>query len=551
MNVLGINQLPGMLSWMHDSGAALVQNGKLIACAEEERFNRIRHYRGYPHKAIEYCLKSGHITMADIDYIAVAYNPYGFFKRPNFYWKSLLRNIFNIGVFWYYKQQIKMQTKAKVVFVDHHLAHAASAYRCSGFDRANILTIDGSGETESFAFFIGEGNKIKRIWDIPLSGLFSRMKNRSIGLVYTSITSLLGLGVNAEGKTMGLASYGKPVYDFTHILNIKTHKDYKIDRRNILKLYKHLQRNYNQEPLNETHKNLAASLQKSLEQSIVNLAEESYRYSKIKNFCLAGGVSLNCNTNSEILKQDFCDNIFIQPAAHDGGIPLGAALEVFAKFGGPINFKLDNAYWGPEFNNQEIEQILEEIKLKYSFEQNIPAKAAALISQGKMIAWFQGRMEMGPRALGNRSILADPTIKGIDDKVNKYVKHREAWRPFAPSVIEENAPQYFLGVNKATASPFMLHTFFVKEEYQKIFPAITHIDGSSRIQTVNKNQNEKYYALLKEMEKINGYPVVLNTSFNDKGEPIICTPKDAIRCFFSTGLDALVIGNYLIEKDNN
>ena len=551
MNILGINQVPGMLSWMHDSGVALVIDGKLIASSEEERFNRVRHYRGYPRKSIEYCLNSGGIKMEDLDYIAIAYNPYAFLKRPNFYWQSLLRNLFNIGVFWYYKKQMKSQTKAKIVFIDHHLAHAASAYRCSGFDEANVLTIDGSGETERFAFFVGKNGKLKKIWDIPLSSIFSKGKWQSLGLIYTSITSLLNLGVNAEGKTMGLASYGKPTYDFKNILNIKTHKDYKVDRRNILKLYKNLQRKNNKEVLNEDHKNLAASLQKALEQSIVNLAKEAYEYSKIKNFCLAGGVTLNCNTNSEILKQDFCDNIFIQPAAHDGGIPLGAALEASAKFDQATNFKLNHAYWGPEFSNEEIESVLKGAKIKYSLESNVIAKTAQLMKQGKMVAWFQGRMEIGPRALGNRSILADPTIEGINDKINKYVKHRESWRPFAPSVTEENASQYFWGVDKAVASPFMLHTFFVKKEYRSTFPAITHVDGSSRIQTVNKSQNGRYHALLKEMEKMGGYPIVLNTSFNDQGEPIICTPKDAVRCFFATGLDALVIGDYLVEKDNS
>jgi len=547
MNILGVNQIPGMLSWLHDSAAALVQDAKIIASAEEERFNRVRHHRGYPHRAIEYCLKAGNIKLADLDYIAVAYNPYAFLKHPNLHWKSLFRNIFNLGVCWIYRRQMKQQTKAKVVFISHHLSHAASAYYCSGFDKANILTIDGSGETESFAFFIGEHGKIRRVWDIPLASLVSKGKWRSIGLIYTSVTSLLNLGVNGEGKTMGLASYGQPTYDFSDILNIRSHNDYNIDRRRLSVKYGRLQRKEG-EPLSEEHKNLAASLQQALEKSAVNLAKEAYEYSGIKNFCLAGGCALNCNTNSEILKQDFCDNIFIQPASSDGGIALGAALEVSARRGKPVNSRLEDAYWGPGFTNDEIEAVLRGAKVAYSRESDVAAATARLIAAGKIVAWFQGRMEMGPRALGNRSILADPTVSGMSDRINNYVKHREAWRPFAPSVTEEAAPRYFRGLDKAKESPFMLHTFFVKDEFRTAFPAITHVDGSSRIQTVRRDQNERYYALLKELEKINGHPMVLNTSFNDKGEPIICTPQDALRCFFSTGIDALAIGDFIIEK---
>jgi len=532
---------------MHDSSSALVRGGKIIATAEEERFSRVRHHKGYPHSSSEYCLKSGGITIKDVDYIAVPYSPWAFLKHPSFCLEAIARNIFNAFVCWYYKKQTKSKTTAKVIFVPHHLSHAASAYYCSGFDKANILTIDGSGETESFAFFIGENGKIRRIWDIPISPFFIAGKSQSIGLIYTSVTSLLNLGVNGEGKTMGLASYGKPVYDFSEILNIRAHDDYSINRRILLEKYGYLQRKEG-EHLSEEHKNLAASLQDALEKSIINLAREAFEYSGIKNFCLAGGVALNCNTNSEILKQNFCDSIFIQPASNDGGIALGAALEVASSAREQMNARIDDAYFGPEFDSQYIEKILIGSKVNFRKSENISAEVARLVCDGKMVGWFQGRMEMGPRALGNRSILADPTLKGINDKVNEYVKHRESWRPFAPSVAEDSAGKYFEGLEKAKSSPFMLHTFFVKKEYQDKLPAITHIDGSSRIQTVKEDQNKKYYELLKEIEKINGYAMVLNTSFNDKGEPIICSPQDALRCFYSTGLDALAIGDYIIEK---
>lgn len=547
MNVLGINQIPGMLSWMHDSSSALVQDGRIVATAEEERFSRVRHHRGYPHQASAFCLKQGGITLKDVDYIAVPYNPYMFLKHPNLRFESLARNLFNAGVCWRYKREMAKQTKAQVIFVPHHLAHAASAFYGSGFEKANILTIDGSGETESFAFFVGDRGRIRRVWDIPIATLTSGGKWRSIGLIYTSATSLLNLGVNGEGKTMGLASYGKPTYDFSDILNIESHNNYCIDRRQLLARYGHLQRKEG-EPLSEEHKNLAASLQQALERSIVNLAREAYRCNGIKNFCLAGGVALNCNTNSEILRQDFCDALFIQPAANDGGIALGAALEVGAVIGEPVTARLESAYWGPEFSSDEIESVLRGAKVPYRREGNIAVATARLVTDGKIVGWFQGRMEMGPRALGNRSILADPSVRGINDRVNADVKHRESWRPFAPSVTEEAASKYFEGVDKAKESPYMLHAFYVKNEYRGSFPAITHVDNSSRIQTVRRDQNEPYYNLLKEIEKINGHPMVLNTSFNDKGEPIACTPQDALRCFFATGMDALAIGNFIVEK---
>lgn len=551
MNILGINQIPLMFFWQHDSAAALIKDGKLVTTVEEERLNRVRHYKGYPKLAIDYCLKEGNIGMKDIDIIAISFNPYAFLKRGNInlHPKVLFQNFANIILFKLIKSRLRKETNgAKIIYIDHHLAHAASAYRCSGFKDANILTIDGSGETESFTFFIGIGGKIKRVWDIPFGGIFSKKKWQSIGLVYTRVTGFLNLGVNAEGKTMGLASYGKPIYDFSSILNIINHKKYKIDRRNISKKYPEIERKDSKNPLLDEHHNLAASLQVALENSIVNLAREAYEKSGVRNFALAGGVALNCNTNSKILEQDFCDKIFIQPASNDGGAALGAAMEASDMFGEAPDFSMEHTYWGPSFSNNEIKSALKNAKIKYLFYENIEEETAKLICDGNIVGWFQGAMEIGPRALGNRSILADPTRKGINDSINKFVKHRETWRPFAPSVTEQDATRYFEGVDKAKDSSFMLHTFYVKERYRNTFPAVVHIDGSSRIQTVREDQNKMYYNLLKEIEKINGHPIVLDTSFNDKGEPIVCTPKDALRCFFSTGFDVLVIGNFIVKK---
>lgn len=550
MIILGINQVPGMLGWMHDSAAAIVKDGVVIATAEEERFNRLRHYRGTPKMAIEYCLKEAGITMAEVDVVAIANNPYGPFQhmRPNLNPANFVRDIVNIIIFEHYKKELKKMTKAEVVFVDHHLAHAASTFYSSGFNKANVLTIDGSGETESFAFFVGENNTLTRIWDIPLGSLFAKKKSQSIGGVYSRLTAFLKLGVHGEGKTMGLASYGKPVYDFSKILNIKSHTDYVINRQNISALYPQLERKDSKAPLTQEHKDLAASLQNALEDSIANLAREAFNYSGIRQFAFAGGVALNCNTNTRVLLEDFCDDLFLQPAAHDGGIALGAAQHLAALKGDNPSHRLTHAYYGPGYSNEEIEKLLKNAKLQYQYYENVEQITARHITEGKIVAWFQGRMEMGPRALGNRSILADPTIAGINDKINENVKHREVWRPFAPSIIEEAAPKYFEGVDKAKESPFMLHTFYVKEEYRDAFPAITHVDGSSRIQTVRKDQNERYYNLMKEIEKINGHPIVLDTSLNDQGEPIVCSPYDAVRCFYATGMDVLVIGNFVLEK---
>jgi carbamoyltransferase len=550
MNILGINFVPGMVAWQHDSAAALVKDGVLIASAEEERFNRVRHYRGFPHRAIAYCLEEGGIALDDVDIIAVSYHPLAFLRRGriNLYWQNLARDIANIFIFYWYKRQVERRGKTRVVFVDHHLAHAASAYYCSGFKDANVLTIDGSGETESYAFFVGQGNALRRVWDIALGGPFDRKKSRSIGLVYTRVTDLLGLGVNGEGKTMGLASYGKPTYDFSDILRITNHTQYTINRSRIGQKFAALKR-APKDPITQEHKDLAASLQAALEESVVNLAREAYGHSGLRRFALAGGVALNCNTNSKLLEQEFCDDLFIQPAASDSGAALGAALAVAAQHEVAIRAGFEHAYWGPGFTNEQIEQALKEAKAPYKHYDDIEHQTAKLVHEGKIVGWFQGRMEIGPRALGDRSILADPSRRGMDGVINREVKHREEWRPFAPSVAQEDAARFFEGLDKAKDSSFMLHTFYVRPEYRDKLPAITHTDGSSRIQTVRPAQNARYHRFLKELEKLSGFPVVMNTSFNDKNEPIVCTPQDALRCFYATGFDVLAIGNYLVEKN--
>lgn len=553
MKVLAINQVSGIITWQHDAAAALAIDGKLIATAEEERFNRLRHAKGYPHQAVEYCLKAGGISLQDIDLIVVGYKPWSFLTRFSIQWsfRGILSRLTTPFIFSSRLKELQKMSGAKVVYLDHHLCHAASAYRCSGFEEANVLTIDGAGETESFAFYVGKKGKLKRVWDIPFAKFFDTNAWRSIGHVYTSLTSFLNLGVHGEGKTMGLASYGEPRFDFSTILNIKNHKNYQIDRRNIRKFYATYERKDSKSELTQEHKDLAASLQKALENSIVNLAREAYEKTGIRNFALAGGVALNCNTNSKLLEQDFCDGLFIQPASNDGGISLGAVLEGVSMVGDADHIEFTNAYWGPSFTNDEIEKVLKESKVEYKKSDNIEADTAELVASGKIVGWFQGRMEIGPRALGNRTILANPCIDDMADQVNINIKHREVWRPFAPSITVEDVGKYFEGVEKVKESPFMLHTFYVKNQYRNILPSITHVDGSSRIQTVSQKQNPRYYKYLKELEKRTGHPITLNTSFNDAGEPIVCTPRDAVRCYFSTGFDALAIGDFLLVKNLN
>ena len=551
MKILGINQVANIVSWQHDAAAALVIDGNIIATAEEERFNRIRHARGFPTKAIEYCLKEGRMTLQDIDVIAVGYNPYAFLQKGRIplHPVTLAQYIANIFIYERKLRSFAKEAGAKVHYVDHHMAHAASTYHCSGFNEANVLTIDGAGETETFAYFAGKKGKLKRIWDIPLDIRFGTRVTSSFGLVYTSVTTLLGLGTSAEGKTMGLASYGTARFDFSKIMSVRSHTDYTLDRSKVRELYGKYARTSSKEELTQDHKDIAASLQHALEESLVTLAREVYEHSGVKNFALAGGVALNCNTNQRILDEDFCDGLFVIPAAHDGGVALGAALSTAETLGDAIPMKrLETAYLGPEYTDQEIESILKEAKVHYQKVDDIENKVAELLSNGKIVGWFQGRMEMGPRALCNRTILANPTMADMADKVNADVKHREKWRPFAPAVLLEEASTYFTGLEKEKESPFMLRVSYVREQYRDKIPAVTHFDGSARMQTISATQNPRTYKLLQEVKKRWGIPMVMNTSFNDNGEPIVCSPKDAIRCYFGTGFDALAIGNFLLIK---
>jgi carbamoyltransferase len=548
MYILGINS--GLnKEFFHDASACLIKDGKLVAFAEQERFDRVKHSYHFPKEAIDFCLKFANIKYDDVDFVAMdiilkkfitsAFSSMNLrmFNPDNLYGRLLNFNIFfaNSKV----KQNLKKIFPEKKVFdIPHHLSHAASAFYVSGFNRSNILTLDGRGESETTAFFKGEENRIEKVWDK------SFFNNHSFGVCYRILTGILNLGDYGEGKTMGLAPYGKPVVDFSDIVAYNgSYKTCLADFSKIRWRFSKFRRKEGEE-LNNIHKNLAASLQKSLEETISKIIEEITITTNCRTLCLAGGVALNCKTNGVIIESGLVDDIFIQPAAGDAGGALGAALQAYVELGYKPKTKMEHAYWGPEFSNEEIEAELKKQNQKFEFHDDIAGTVAELISKGKIVGWFQGRMEIGPRALGNRSIVADPRDLKMWKKVND-VKGREAWRPLAPSMLGEAIEEYF---ENPYPSPFMILSFTVKKEKVKDIQAAVHVDRTTRPQTVTKKSNPLYYDLIKNFEKITSVPVILNTSFNDKSEPIVCTPADAIRTLHKTGLDHLAIGNYLVSK---
>jgi len=546
MNILGITS---PISW--NSAAAIIKDKKLIATVEEERFNGIKHSpRMLPLKSIEYCLKEAKLKPQDVNIIAIGYRSplegYLLSLVENIKHFNLLRAFRESGAFaehlvGYIRLKDWLKQKgfnAKIIFVPHHLAHASSAYRCSGFEEANIITIDGQGEDDAGFLGYGKNGKIKRVYKIG--------HQKSLGWVYSQFTDLLGFTSHShEGKVMGLAGWGKSILDTKELWKV-TETNYKLLpnwTEKIIELFGPKRNRY--DPITMRHKNAAKTLQKFTEEAGISMAKRIYAKTGIRNFCLAGGVALNCDMNAKIAALPFVNNIFIQPASNDAGTALGAALETANMINENADFTMDHAYWGPEYTNEEIEKVLKESKLKYKKVANIEKYVAQQLAKGKIVAWCQGRLELGPRALGNRSILGNPSYKGMKDKINNEVKHRETWRPFAPSVLEEHAEDYF---DNYIANPFMLITLKVKKDKREKLKESMHIDNTARIQTVSKKTNPKYHKLINEFYKITKIPVVINTSFNDEGQPIVNTPKEAIKTFTSTGLDILAIGNYILEK---
>ena len=559
MNILGIS------CYYHDSAAALVQDGKITAAVQEERFTREKNTPVFPINAINYCVQSAGITFDDLDYVVIHEKPYLKFARVIL---SHLRSYpFSISNFletvpsWLKERLslpliIEQETgyKGKVLFVKHHLSHEAAAFLASPFNEAAIFTADAVGEWTTTTIGQGIGNKIKVMNELIYPD--------SLGLLYTAFTTYLGFAAHrGEGKVMGLAAYGKPVYlgKFRSLYDIKNDGSFRIKEsffgfnkgkrmfsRKLIKMFGPPRKR--EAKIEQRHSDIAASLQAFIEEILIRIANDLYSRTQKENLCLSGGIFLNCVANARILKESPFKNIFIQPAAGDSGGALGAALYVYhSLLDNPRIEAMEHAYLGPDFPNRKIYNLLanKDLLIEELEEDLLLEKTARAISDGRIIGWFQGRSEFGPRALGNRSILANPCIPDIKDTLNKKVKHRESFRPFAPSVIDERAGDYF---DLEIPSPFMLLAPKVKKDVADRIPGVVHADGTARVQTVSGKTNPLYRKLIDKVGAFTGEPMVVNTSFNLKGEPIVNSPEDAINCFVRSSLDYLVIGKFFVSK---
>jgi len=562
--------------------ACLLVDGKLVAMAEEERFLRFKGAWGrFPVKATQFCLKFAGIDLSDVDYIAFGWDGTKYpWRMISFLVRSWARytrfgtaavdsdrDIYaNLALCSaaHLRHQITDTLRAAgflgkvppIEFIPHHLAHAASTFFCSGFDRSAILIIDGSGEMDCTSSFMGEGLRIT-----PHPAVHYTIPN-SLGWFYAGMTEYLGFKpYNDEGKVMGLAPYGHHDEEIARKLErviLLRDGSYRVDP-SYLTLGMHRYGKYfsdrmvellgppraRESALLEIHKVTAWETQDALEQCATALVERLLEQMRTENLCLAGGVCLNCKMNGVLRNNPRVKNIFVQPVSSDAGTSLGAALVVSARLGEDPRFRMEHAYWGPSYSDSDIKKELDEYKVPYSHVPDIEAVAARMLADGKFIGWFQGRMEIGARALGNRSILADARTPEVKDRINREVKHREGFRPFAPSLLDEARDRI---LESPGESPFMILAHRVSDSTARIIPAVVHVDGTVRPHTVKREVNPRYWKLIKEFETITGVPAILNTSFNVRGEPIICSPGDAIRCFYGTGLDALVIGDYLLTK---
>ena len=530
-------------SW--NTAAALLKDGQLVAFAEEERFTRLKHApRMFPQKAMEYCLQEAGIELLEVDSIAIGMENWSQAILPNFWPLQPLR--FTYGKIQRTIQEIRRGNESfpfsardkRVKFLNHHLCHIASSFYLSGFPKANVISLDGAGGGESGMLGWGEGLDLTIVHRVTNAG--------SWGALYERVTKALGFRPHShEGKTMGLAAFGTPNPELLDFIDWSEPIP-RIDHAGRSRFLRSLVHRRKDEEFTQEHKDLAATVQDALERALKQMAKFLMEESGCKTLCMAGGVALNCSANGKLLQSDFVDDIYIQPASSDAGVALGAAvLQHVHETSKRPGFLFDHAYWGPSFSNEEVEKVLKESKMSYIKVENIEEKAAELLVDGKIIGWFQGRMETGPRALGNRSILADPSIKNMKDIINAEVKHREMWRPFAPSMLHEDIGLYVEGPHK---SPFMILAFQVRKEKMKEFSAAVHVDNTARVQGVTEEANPRYYKLISEFKKKTGRGVILNTSFNVAEEPLVCSPCDALRTFYCSGLDALVIGDFVVEK---
>jgi carbamoyltransferase len=595
-----VSSILGISAFYHDSAASILIDGKIIAAAQEERFTRKKHDPGYPHNAIKFVLKYANLKLSQVDQIVffekpflkferlletyVAFAPKGFVSfakamplwiKEKLFQKKLLFNKLK-------EHDENYKSDINIFFSDHHLSHAASAFFPSPFDEAVVLTADGVGEWATTTVAVGKKNilEIKKEIHFP----------HSLGLLYSAFTYYTGFKVNSgEYKLMGLAPYGNPIYvkKVKELIDLKDDGTFRLDQKyfnyatgltmtskKFNNLFGQKPRDPQNEKITQFHMDIAASIQRVTEEIMISLAKSIRKEYGIKNLCLAGGVALNCVANGKILEEKIFDNIWIQPAAGDAGGSLGAALALWYIDQGNErlqSFKdhMQGSYLGTDFNQDEIEKELKSLGANFetlSYEKLID-KTAEFLSNEKAIGWFQGRMEFGPRALGGRSILGDPRSDKMQKNLNLKVKYRESFRPFAPSILREDLSEWF---DMSADSPYMLLVANVNSEkkiemtndQKKLFgidklnikrsevPAVTHVDYSARIQTVTKETNSRFYDLISKFKEKTGCPVLVNTSFNVRGEPIVNTPTDAFNCFMGTELDYLVIGNCILDKNN-
>ncbi len=582
MNILGINAYHG------NASAAIVCDGKLIAAVEEERFNRVKYAAGFPAAAIRYCLKEAGLTLSDIDHVAVPRNPYARLGTKLWYavrMPSFARDRARVitkftgiprilaGVF----DCDPAKLKAAFHRVEHHQAHLASSFFVSPFEHAALLSADGLGDFASSMWGVGRGNRMEIAGAIVFP--------HSLGLYYSAVTQYLGfLKFGDEYKVMGLAAYGSPenMEAFRDIVRFSPNTG-EFGFRLSLDYFTHHKTGPDmswaesdktpvqgtmfseamgkrlggparspEQPLEQRHHNLAAALQARLEEVYLGMLKKLAAKTRTKAVCLSGGVAFNCVANGKIFDHTPFEKVYVQPAAGDAGLSVGAAFYIWHQLlGKPRSFVMEHAYWGPGYSAEQIRSAVRSSAVLsggYTLTElpdtELLQRTARIIADGKILGWYQGRAEWGPRALGNRSIVADPRRPEMKEILNQRIKHREIFRPFAPSILAEKTGQWF---EKSHASPFMTLAYSVRPEKRDKIPAPTHIDGTGRLQTVTPEANGRYHALITEFERQTGVPVVLNTSFNDN-EPIVCRPEEALDCFLRTRMDALVLGNHLITR---
>lgn len=594
MRILGIS------AFYHDSAAALIENGDIVAAAQEERFTRKKHDANFPEAAVDYCLSEAGIDLSEIDYVA-------FYDKPLLKFERLLETYFAFAPrgFRSFRMAMPLWVREKLfqkdllcrrlkrhangfdwdnrlLFAEHHQSHAASAFYPSPFEEAVVLTMDGVGEWATTSVAIGRGRELDMVKEIHFP--------HSLGLLYSAFTYYTGFKVNSgEYKVMGLAPYGEP--DFAnlildHVIDLKEDGSFRLDlsyfdyctglRMTGEKFHSLFGGNPRRpdEPLTQRHMNLAASVQAVLEEAVLRLTRSLERETQIPNLCLAGGVALNCVANGKVLRDRAFKRIWVQPAAGDAGGALGAAYAVYHRFCDRPRLRnvqdlMKGGYLGPAFEQPEVEQRLTQVGAKFEVlsDKELIERTAAVLEEGKAVGWFQGRMEFGPRALGNRSILGDARSPSMQSVLNLKVKYRESFRPFAPSVLREDVSDWF-ELNED--SPYMLIVADVVERRRRAMsaaeralfgidklhvprseiPAVTHVDYSARVQTIHEETNPRYHALISAFKARTGCSVIVNTSFNVRGEPLVCTPEDAFRCFMGTELDVLAVGNCLLRKED-